>query len=218
MSNAVATRPQGNLRAMVMMDFFTVGWRSVGVYAVLVLLGACAGRGGMYLLIAGALVPTTTLTGSQSIYRIVALHDTLPVSRARVVTAMYVTLLLVDVGVVVLALAGGLVSRLWLSADDVFAPMAVVGIGLGILMFQAMLIPASIKWGHRAGAILLIVGLLALGLFAGIMGGVRGINIRLPRIVLPPMPVPVILGVVVCLVLLALSWVISVRIYQRQDH
>lgn len=216
MSNAVATRPNGNLGAMVGLDFFTIGWRTVTLFAVFVLLGACAGRSGMYWLPICTLFPLTTLTGSSKVHRLATVQDTLPVSRARVVAAMYLTLLLVDVGALVLSLAGGLASRLWLPTDQLVAPVVMVGMVVGILLVQAVMVPVSIKWGPQLGAIILLVAISAAAVISWIALGVFG-TIRLPNIPLPSMFL-FAAGVAVGLMLFALSWVISVGIYRRQDH
>ena len=169
-----------------------------------------------------ALAASTSLVSQDENYRLSRLYGTLPVSRRAVITSHYLLGLGLQLATLGCALATVAGVGLWQRSDPYLGVLAAVGaFSLAILIF-AIQVPLQLRFGSQRGSLLLLGVLFATGL-----------AIKLALDALRPSPASfesivswvsvrswVVLGIAVFiqLVCLAASWLIAVRIYERQDH
>lgn len=193
--------------------------RMLVVFIGLCCLFAAVGGASFALpLIAMAAVFTgLSLFGAVEANRLTLLYGSLPLRRRTVVVSHYVitvlmTLVAVGLGVAVTAVAS-------LLRREPLTDLAASGVGvLGMLfLVLGILIPAYVRWGTKSGA------WVALGLVLAV-SAIAAFGQRLPMVAEVVRSVAglgnmAVWGVLVIgLAVLALSAIVSIRIYQRQDH
>lgn len=174
------------------------------------------------LFVMTALAASTSMVSQDENYRLSRLYGTLPVSRRAVITSHYLLGLGLQLATLGCALATVTGVGLWQRSDPYLGVLAAVGaFSLAILIF-AIQVPLQLRFGSQRGSLLLLGVLFATGL-----------AIKLALDALRPSPASfesivswvsgrswALLGIAVSiqLVCLAASWLIAVRIYERQDH
>lgn len=186
-----------------------------GVLLALATLGLCAGITGMFVPLLTVLpaMLAMTLFGAVEAAKLTHLFGTLPVSRADVMRAHYLLVL----GAAALSWAPWLVSsvvhllnpRWGTTPGDLLGWTAAVG---GVLVALSVMIPCHVKWGANKG--LLVLGLLVMVL-VGVGAGI-GKAVSLPQTELNAVGAVAMLAI--GLVALAISLLVTTRIYEHQDH
>ncbi|MDO5498949.1 MAG: ABC-2 transporter permease [Propionibacteriaceae bacterium] len=170
---------------------------------------------------AGGLLTATTVFATDETYRLRLLYGALPIRRRTVIVGHYLTLGLVTVGMVAVGFGVGATAAIVRGTS-----VADVAIGaapaLAVLLFMtALMVPVYVRFGTRAASIILVsalMGVFGIGMAIGDLPGVEPIAAQVLAVLsaadwwaLAALPIA---GAA----LLAVSCVISIGIYQRQDH
>lgn len=205
------------LAAMIRLDLRTVGAsrRLIAVYLAMATLFAASGGASFALPLIALLgvVMGLNLIGTAESNRLTLLYGSLPLRRRTVVVAHY----LVTAGTTVLAVALGLavmavVARVrGETADDLLLSGA--GVIAALFVVLAAMLPVYLRWGTKAGAIvMLLFAMVAMG--AGTLwGGSAGLALQVTP-ALGTVGVLLVVGVAA----LAVSLPVAIVIYERQDH
>ncbi|WP_300079140.1 ABC-2 transporter permease [Propioniciclava sp.] len=205
------------LAAMIRLDLRTVGAsrRLIAVYLAMATLFAASGGASFALPLIALLgvVMGLNLIGTAESNRLTLLYGSLPLRRRTVVVAHY----LVTAGTTVLAVALGLavmavVARVrGETADDLLLSGA--GVIAALFVVLAAMLPVYLRWGTKAGAIvMLLFAMVAMG--AGTLwGGNAGLALQVTP-ALGTVGVLLVVGVAA----LAVSLPVALAIYERQDH
>lgn len=167
------------------------------------------------LMVAMGPISNAEVTGTDRLY------GTLPVSRRSVVKAHYAVGISCLLMVAVVLLAGG-IGALVTHADTGEGVVAALGLTLALIVIFALYAPIMMRFGSRAGGIILILTFGLVGVLGGTVLSLLGQVTGLDGVAFPnDFPMEAWVGslfVLVAVVTVVVSYAVAVRIYERQDH
>lgn len=174
------------------------------------------------LFMATGMILAANIISQDELYRLNGLYGTLPLSRRAVITSHYLVGIALQITCIILAVGAVTTANYWKGTEiQSEIVMTVVSMSL-ITAFFTLQVPLQIKFGSQR-APLLFIGIIFLLAISGkivweaVQPDPTLLETALSWIVDNRwMVVVAIIGILA--VLLSVSWAVTVRLYERQDH
>ncbi|MBM6897935.1 ABC-2 transporter permease [Pseudoflavonifractor capillosus] len=206
------------MKGLLLKDFY-LSWRYCRAFLVIVAVFLAVSFTGddnifflIYPIMIASVIPMTLLSYDEH-DKWTAYSGTLPYTRTQLVSAKYLVGLCFGTVAFLISMAATTV-RMLIGGGFILEQFAVVGTALLVLgcLGPALILPYVFKYGAEKGRIAFYV---TVGVFSGVAAVLAGMGFQIQTMTRGLWPLAVVAGVAI--LLYALSWVLSIRFYQKRE-
>ena len=206
------------MKGLLLKDFY-LSWRYCLAFLVIVAVFLAVSFTGddnifflIYPIMIASVVPMTLLSYDEH-DKWTAYSGTIPYTRTQLVSAKYLVGLCFGTVAFLISMAATTV-RMLMGGGFILEQFAVVGTALLVLgcLGPALILPYVFKYGAEKGRIAFYV---TVGVFSGVAAVLAGMGFQIQTMTRGLWPLAVVAGVAI--LLYALSWVLSIRFYQKRE-
>ena len=206
------------MKGLLLKDFY-LSWRYCRAFLVIVAVFLAVSFTGddnifflIYPIMIASVIPMTLLSYDEH-DKWTAYSGTLPYTRTQLVSAKYLVGLCFGTVAFLISMAATTV-RMLIGGGFILEQFAVVGTALLILgcLGPALILPYVFKYGAEKGRIAFYI---TVGVFSGVAAVLAGMGFQIQTMTRGLWPLAVVAGVAI--LLYALSWVLSIRFYQKRE-
>lgn len=206
------------MKGLLLKDFY-LSWRYCRAFLVIVAVFLAVSFTGddnifflIYPIMIASVIPMTLLSYDEH-DKWMAYSGTLPYTRAQLVSVKYLVGLCFGSVAFLISMAATTV-RMLMGGGFILEQFAVVGTALLALgcLGPALILPYVFKYGAEKGRIAFYV---TVGVFSGVAAVLAGMGFQIQTMTRGLWPLAVVAGVAI--LLYALSWVLSIRFYQKRE-
>ena len=206
------------MKGLLLKDFY-LSWRYCRAFLVIVAVFLAVSFTGddnifflIYPIMIASVIPMTLLSYDEH-DKWTAYSGTLPYTRAQLVSAKYLVGLCFGTVAFLISMAATTV-RMLIGCGFILEQFAVVGTALLVLgcLGPALILPYVFKYGAEKGRIAFYI---TVGVFSGVAAVLAGMGFQIQTMTRGLWPLAVVAGVAI--LLYALSWVLSIRFYQKRE-
>lgn len=206
------------MKGLLLKDFY-LSWRYCRAFLVIVAVFLAVSFTGddnifflIYPIMIASVIPMTLLSYDEH-DKWTAYSGTLPYTRTQLVSAKYLVGLCFGTVAFLISMAATTV-RMLIGGGFILEQFAVVGTALLVLgcLGPALILPYVFKYGAEKGRIAFYI---TVGVFSGVAAVLAGVGFQIQTMTRGLWPLAVVAGVAI--LLYALSWVLSIRFYQKRE-
>ena len=206
------------MKGLLLKDFY-LSWRYCRAFLVIVAVFLAVSFTGddnifflIYPIMIASVIPMTLLSYDEH-DKWTAYSGTLPYTRTQLVSAKYLVGLCFGTVAFLISMAATTV-RMLIGGGFILEQFAVVGTALLVLgcLGPALSLPYVFKYGAEKGRIAFYI---TVGVFSGVAAVLAGMGFQIQTMTRGLWPLAVVAGVAI--LLYALSWVLSIRFYQKRE-
>ncbi len=206
------------MKGLLLKDFY-LSWRYCRAFLVIVAVFLAVSFTGddnifflIYPIMIASVIPMTLLSYDEH-DKWTAYSGTLPYTRTQLVSAKYLVGLCFGTVAFLISMAATTV-RMLIGGGFILEQFAVVGTALLVLgcLGPALILPYVFKYGAEKGRIAFYI---TVGVFSGVAAVLAGMGFQIQTMTRGLWPLAVVAGVAI--LLYALSWVLSIRFYQKRE-
>lgn len=206
------------MKGLLLKDFY-LSWRYCRAFLVIVAVFLAVSFTGddnifflIYPIMIASVIPMTLLSYDEH-DKWTAYSGTLPYTRTQLVSVKYLVGLCFGTVAFLISMAATTV-RMLIGGGFILEQFAVVGTALLVLgcLGPALILPYVFKYGAEKGRIAFYI---TVGVFSGVAAVLAGMGFQIQTMTRGLWPLAVVAGVAI--LLYALSWVLSIRFYQKRE-